>query len=142
MTAIAIPWDRFPGPTQNFTRPIINNIAHPNANSNSFLGLFAGKNSNSSSTDSGGTGGGAGELLTSIFGALGQIAPILPAIGIGSKSRQKEAAAMAQTQLLLEQQKNDNQTPSITNMSNQTIYMIVGGGFLLLMVVLIFALKR
>ena len=143
MTEIIIPWDRFPRQTQNFPRPIINNPAHPNANS--FLGLFEGKNkgsgSNSSSTESKGTGGGAGaSILTSIFGALGQIAPILPAIGIGSKSRNSELNA--QTQLLLAQQKNDNQTPSNTNTSNQTIYMMVGGGFLLLMVVLIFALKR
>ncbi|MBN2635253.1 MAG: hypothetical protein JXR61_03215 [Prolixibacteraceae bacterium] len=126
-----------------------------------FLGLFEGKwkakreakNSSSTDTDSnssgngsislGGSGGGFFNVLGSILGGtaglVGAAAPILPSLGIGSKSRIKEtqAQALAQTKILNAQQSILDQ-----NATNQKELAIIGGAFLLVIVVVLIALRK
>ena len=152
MIETKIPWETFPKPNQKIYECIDNN-PHSNINPNSFLGLFEGKNkesgsnsnssSSSNSNQSEGPGVGASILtgLTSVLGVLGAMAPILPAIGIGSGSRIAESNAIAngnaqvynaQNQLLLTQKNADK--------GNEKIY-IIGGVGVFLMVIVIFALR-
>ncbi|MCY1721867.1 hypothetical protein OU798_16045 [Prolixibacteraceae bacterium Z1-6] len=129
-----------------------------NPEESAFLGLFEGKwkakrearqsESGSSSDNSGGSpvslgsGGGFFNLLGSILGGtaglVGAAAPILPSLGIGSKSRIEEtqAQALAQTQIL-----NAQQSILDEKASEQKQMLMIGGTFILVVVVILVALR-
>lgn len=93
--------------------------------------------SQSSEKDDSGGPGSLTSILTGVIGMLGGLAPILPALGVGSKSRIAETNATAgvynaQTQSILAQQKADKE--------KENIYILAGIGIILL-VIIIFALK-
>lgn len=86
-----------------------------------------------------GSGVGAGILtgLLSVVSVAGSLAPILPQIGIGSKSRIAETNAIAnantqvynaQTQMILAEQEKEKE--------KESLYLIVGVGVLLLVIVM------
>ena len=79
---------------------------YPLPEESAFLGLFEGKwkakreakqsDSDSSSEDMSSGGSGLfGSILGGLFGVAGGIAPILPALGIGSKARMNEIQAQS-----------------------------------------------
>ncbi len=122
-----------------------------------FLGLFEGKNKSSgsgsassssgssiSTNSSGGSGfwGALGSVFSGTLGLAATAAPtlvsVLPALGVGSKSRIKEtqAQANAQTQILNAQALIDKEDDK----RNKEM-LALGGGLLLIMLVVIVALK-
>jgi hypothetical protein len=107
------------------------------------------KTSSSSTADTSknsGKGIGAGILagIAGLFTVGASLAPILPEIGIGSKSRIAETNATAaantqilnaQNQLLLTQQKTDQE--------KQKLYILAGVGlFMLIIIVVVFMTKK
>jgi len=96
--------------------------------------------SNSSSSSSGSSGSSSGSnsgLLTSIVGGIfsvaGQATPLLPSLGIGSKSRIKEAQALGEIQYKSDQ----------AQASTEKQKLVIGGVFILLiLVVVVFSLKE
>ena len=80
-------------------------------------------------------GGNGGSIISGIIGGLGSIAGALPQLGIGSRSRIKEAQAMASINKSVYDAQNEAKAKE-----QKTI--IIGGVIVLLLVVVIFALKK
>lgn len=95
-----------------------------------------------SSVSLGGSGGGFFNVLSSILrgtaGLADAAAPILPDFGIGSRSRLKELEAknMAEMNIL-----NTQQSIIDEKASDQRELLIIGGVFLLVIMVMILALR-
>jgi len=70
--------------------------------------------------------------ISNIAGAIGGIFNVLPMIGLGSKSRQKEAEKAAENQIKLIN----------ANTKSTTTLIVVGGLFFVVILVLFFAFKK
>ena len=122
-----------------------------------FLGLFEGKNkktstetsSNSSSDNSSSSAPGSNGIVKGILGifssglsAAGQIAPVLPSLGIGSKSRLAEIEANKEANKeLIEAQTAANKTNAKEEDKKIQMYIFGGFGLLVLILVIVVASK-
>lgn len=118
-----------------------------------FLGLFEGKakernisGSNDVSVSASATGKSSGTLatiFTGLLGLAGSIAPVLPALGVGSKSRIAEANVIADSNLALyNAQTNASIATQEAKKKETEKYLMIGGGVMLLMMFMMVAFKR
>lgn len=116
----------------------------------SFLGI--GKKSDSSaatstSTDTSSSGGGfiktLGSIFTGVAGLTAAVAPVLPSLGIGSKSRIAEINATANGNLSIANAQFAAANAESENSKKQMeTIMMIGGFALLLVIVLVIATRR
>jgi hypothetical protein len=106
------------------------------------IGFFKGDGKSESETDS---GDGSGGELPYVFGTIGNIVGVLPQLGIGSKSRINETRAIADanTQVLNAQlaAAKLNQEQIDEQYKDKKELLIIGGSFLLVILIVLFTLK-
>lgn len=112
------------------------------------IGFFKGEGKSESEIDSenvSNSGSGSGGVLPYVFGTIGDIVGVLPQLGIGSKSRINEtrATAEANTQILNAQLTTAklNQEQIDEQYKDKKELLIIGGSFLLVIIIVLFTLK-
>lgn len=113
----------------------------------SFRDIFKRKNDESESTEATSSsinkssGGGSG-IISGIIGLLGGLAPLLPQIGVGSKSRIAEATAIANANASIYSAQSMTELKAEEAKKERTELLIIGGVVLLVLIIFFVAVLK